>query len=70
MRLIARRLQRLERGASSQRNEAGEKPADVLRERIRLIAEAGGRSYEALPRGRLTNDRGKALSVAEILRGR
>ena len=70
MKPIRRRLQRLERWTSSQRNDEGESPADVLRERIRRLAEAEGVPYERPPLGRLTDDRGRVLSVVEILRRR
>ena len=69
MKPITRRLQRLERWASSQRNDEGETPADVLRDRIRRLAAAEGAPLELPPLGRLTDDRGRALSVVEILRG-
>jgi hypothetical protein len=70
MKSIARRLQRLEHWVSSQRNDAGATPADVLRVRIRRRAEADGVPFEESPSGKLTYDRGRHLSVAEILRGR
>jgi hypothetical protein len=70
MKSITRRLQQLERSASSQRNDEGETPADVLRDRIRRLAVAEGAPF-ALPQlGRLTDDRGRVLSVMEILRRR
>jgi hypothetical protein len=65
-----RRLQRLEHWISSQRNEMGETPADVLRARIRRRAEADGVLFVDPPPGRFTDDRGRSLSVVEILRGR
>jgi len=65
---IMRRIRQLEEVSESQRNGSGQTPADVLRERIRRIAEADGVPYVEAPRGRLTDDRGRQLSVAEILR--
>ena len=70
MRPMVRRLQRLEHWVSSQQNDAGETPADVLRGRIVRLAEAEGAPFEVRPPRRLTHDRGRHLSVAEILRGR
>ena len=49
MKLLAKRLCRLESGHAAQRNKEGLTPADVLRQRIcRRQAEETGRSYEEL----------------------
>lgn len=69
MKPITRRLQRLETRVSRQRNEEGETPAEVLRRRIRARAEAEGMPFEDLPVRQPTDARGRALTVAEILRG-
>jgi hypothetical protein len=68
MRTMIRRLQRLEDRASTQRNEDGETPADVLRGRIRRLCEAEGVPFEDLPPEEFDDDRGRPLCVAEILR--
>src|SRR5690242_773515 len=49
-----------------QRNEVGETPAEVLRTRIRRLAEGG--PFEDLPTEDFNADRGRPLSVADILR--
>ena len=67
MKTMIRRLQRLEHGTSSQRNEKGETPAEVLRARERRLAEAQGVPFQDPAPERFTN-RGRPLSVAEILR--
>ena len=51
-----------------QRNDAGETPAEVLRGRIRRLCEAEGVPFEDLPTEDSTDDRGRHLSVADILR--
>ena len=68
MKTMIRRLQRLEHWTSIQRNEKGETPAEVLRARERRLAEAQGVPFEDPAPERFTNDRGRPLSVAEILR--
>ena len=68
MRTMTRRVQRLEDRASMQRNEEGETPAEVLRRRIRIRCEAEGVPFEDPPTEELTGDRGRPLSIADILR--
>ena len=70
MKPLTRRLQRLEQWASSQRNDEGETLADVLRKRIQAYAGAEGVPFEDQPARQVTDHRGRALTVAEILRGR
>ncbi len=66
MKPMARRVHRLQQRVESQRNAAGETPADVLAREILRFAEAEGVPFELPPPGRLTDDRGRPLSVAEI----
>jgi hypothetical protein len=68
MKTMIRRLLRLEDRVSMQRNEAGETPAEVLRGRIRIQCEAEGVPFEDPPPEEFTEDRGRHLSVADILR--
>jgi hypothetical protein len=68
MKTMIRRLLRLEDRVSMQRNEAGETPADVLRRRIRRLCETEGVPFEDLPTEDSSGDRGRHLSVADILR--
>ena len=53
-----------------QRNEAGKTPAEVLRARIRRRCEAEGVPFTELPPGRPTDDWGRRLSLADVLRSR
>ena len=49
MKLLAKRLRRLEVGHAAQRNDQGLTPADVLRQRTcRRLAQETGRPYEEL----------------------
>ena len=52
-----------------QRNEGGETPAEVLRARIRRRCEAEVPPRELPPRCP-TDDRGRCLSIADVLRNR
>jgi hypothetical protein len=68
MKPMIRRLQKLEYSASLQRNERGQTPAQVLRERRRRLAEAEGVPFVDTPGRALTNNQGQPLSVADVLR--
>jgi hypothetical protein len=68
MRTMIRRLQRLEDRTSMQRNESGETPVEVLRGRIRRLCEAEGVPFEDPPPEEFTDNRGRPVSVADILR--
>jgi hypothetical protein len=68
MRTMSRRLQRLEDRACLQRDETGETPAEVFRVRIPRLYEAEGVPFEDPPPEEFTDDRGRLLSVADILR--
>ena len=68
MRTMIRRLQRLEKRVSMQRNEEGETPAEVLRRRIRIRCEAEGVPFKDPPYEEFIGDRNRPLSVADILR--
>ena len=77
MKLLAKRLLRLEAGYAAQRNDQGFTPADVLRQRTcRWLAQETGRPYEELFREsvRETEDFFKRYkgdgSIADILRFR
>ena len=64
MKTITKRLCRLE-GAALSRHSRGPSPADILRERkLRRLGEA----YRDSVVVSLTDDRGRTLSVVEILR--
>ena len=68
MKPMIRRLQKLEHSASLQRNEYGQTPAQVLRERRRRLAEAQGVPFVDTPVRAPINNQGRPLSVAEVLR--
>jgi hypothetical protein len=70
MRTIIRRLQRIEESVSIPLNDDGETLAEVLRARIRRRCEAEGVPFADAPPELLTDDRGRPLSVAAILRWR
>lgn len=53
-----------------QRNEEGLTSAEVLRARMRRVADAEGVPFEAPPLDVLTEERGRPLSVARVLRRR
>jgi hypothetical protein len=67
MKIIAKRLCRLE-GAVASRQSQGPSPAEILRERKRRRSAQLGKPYlEATPID-LTDARGRPLSVSEVLR--
>ena len=77
MKLLAKRLLRLEVGRAAQRNDQGLTPADVLRHRIcRRKAQETGRPYEELIRESVAESRAffenytGDRSLAGILRSR
>ena len=77
MKMLAKRLRRLEVGHAAQRNDQGLTPADVLRHRIcRRKAQETGRPYEELIRESVAESRAffenytGDRSIAGILRSR
>ena len=64
MKIIAKRLCRLECAVANRRS-VGRSPGDILRERKR---RRFGEAYTDAPPVKTTNDCGRPLSVAEILR--
>ena len=77
MKMLAKRLVRLEVGHAAQRNDQGLTPADVLRHRIcRRKAQETGRPYEELIRESVAESRAffenytGDRSLAGILRSR
>ena len=70
MKEMMRRIRRLEQRLAPQPASKGPSAADILWERIRRFAEAQGEPVPEWPSEPYTDDQGRLLSVAEILRRR
>jgi hypothetical protein len=67
MKSIDRRIRRLEQRFDPPENEAARKSVALLLDRRRRRLEASGQPFEDWQSARLTDDRGRPLSVSEIL---
>ncbi len=68
MRVIDRRLSRIQARLAQQSSETRQSVVDRIRERRRCLREANGEPYIEPPPITLTNDRRTPLSIADTIR--